>query len=107
MSLSLESRQDELDILEASRDALKREMSAAESVREIQVASAELRQVLKQIAEVREAIALEEADAALADEDDPAKIAEALLRELPALARAQPEVAIAVRDELVKLVPFR
>lgn len=101
------TRQDERDLLLDLRDALKRELNAAESVRELQVVSSELRQVLKQLAEVQEVLDLEEADAALASESDPAVIAEALLRELVGLARAQPEVGIKVRDELLRLLPLR
>jgi len=79
----------------------------AEGVREVQIASSELRQVLKQIAEAEALEALEAADRDLANETDPAKIAEALLRELPALCRSQPEVAVEVRDAIVSIVPFR
>jgi hypothetical protein len=86
--------------------ALGEAFSGAEG-RELAALSAELRQVEAAIGDARIEVDRAEADASIEQGADPVEVARVLLRELPALARTDVELARSVRDELCRVLPPR
>ena len=93
-----------VEMLEGMLRDLEREDPG--SVADVVRVSGEKRQILKALEDAREREARAQADKDLAESTDPAVIAAALLRALPEVARADPELGVEIRDVLIAALPL-
>lgn len=79
----------------------------AKDVRSFKDASVEIRQLMSALRDARAAQAAADADRDLSASNDPGLIAEALLREIPAICRVHPDLGREIRDAIDQALPPR